>query len=54
MSLEFAIGLGITIILGVASLLVAKKVKTHKQNQRIKGGGSGYQAGGDINIGKPD
>lgn len=51
MSVEFAVGLLITIVLGIAGLLAAKKVKTHKQNQKIQDRGSGYQAGGDINIG---
>lgn len=43
-------GLVLTLVLGVATFFVAKKVRKNRQSQSVKGGSTGYQAGGDIRI----
>lgn len=45
-------GIVITVLIGVVGFLVAKKVRSNRQNQRIGLGGTGYQAGRDINTDK--
>lgn len=44
------IGLLVTLGIGVPAFFVAKSVRSNKQKQTVDGGGSAYQAGGDINI----
>lgn len=46
------LGIVIAVIFGVAGFFAVKSIRKKSQNQRIGRGGTGYQAGGDINIDK--
>lgn len=45
-------GVGVLAITGLFHLFRTRSNPTNKQIQKVKGGGTGYQAAGDININK--
>lgn len=49
-TLFFVAGTVIAILLAIPAFFAAKYVLTNRQSQKVDGGGTGYQAGGDIKI----
>lgn len=47
-------GIIIAILLAIPAYFAAKSVRSNQQSQKIGRDGSGFQAGGDININKND
>jgi hypothetical protein len=45
------LGIFITIVVGVGGFVIAKKVNSKKQIQKVDRSGTAYQAGRDINVG---
>lgn len=44
------VGLIVAFGIGIPAFFIAKSIRSNKQKQSVDGGGSGYQAGGDIHI----
>ena len=49
-ALYFVAGTVIAILLAIPGFFAAKYVLTNRQSQKVDGGGTGYQAGGNIKI----
>lgn len=48
------LGIVLTVVFGIASLFGVKRLRQNKQAQRVERGGTAYQAGRDIKVGKDD
>jgi hypothetical protein len=44
------LGVVVTVVLGVAALFLAKRVKTNRQTQKVGKGGTGIQSGRDTKL----
>lgn len=45
-----ALGILVTLIIGIPAFFAAKSIKKNRQSQRVGKSGTGYQAGGNISI----
>lgn len=48
------LGVVLTVVFGVSAFFGVKKLRQSRQVQKVERGGTAYQAGRDINVGKDD